>query len=351
MRVLVTGGAGFVGAHLALSFRDAGCEVSVLDNLHRRGAELNLPLLRAAGVEFVHGDIRCPDDLAALGRYDWLIEASAEPSVHAGVGGSPAYCLHTNLVGTLNCLEYARRSVGGLVFLSTSRVYSIAPLRELALAEAETRFELSPEQRLPGVSPSGISESFPVGLPRSFYGASKLAAEMLVQEYAEAYGLRTIIDRCGVIAGPGQFGKVDQGVFTLWVARHLFGGGLSYTGFGGEGKQVRDLLHPADLFALLLKQMNGDRFGAGAIYNVGGGPEHSVSLLEYTQLCQEVCAREVEVARRPETSPVDIPCYVSDARRVTAEYDWRPLRSPRVIVGEIRDWALANEAALRPILG
>jgi CDP-paratose 2-epimerase len=354
MRVLITGGAGFVGSRLALLLRrgEPNCHVTAFDNLRRRGGELNLGTFRDEGIEFVHGDIRNPEDLADLsGEFDWLIEASAEPSVHAGVNGSPAYCLNTNLVGTLNCLEFARKRAGGFVFLSTSRVYSIRPLCDLNLTESETRFEIAPEQAVPGAGPAGISEVFPTHLPRSLYGATKLASEMVVQEYAEFYGLKTIINRCGVIAGAGQFGKVDQGVFTLWVARHVFGQPLRYTGFGGTGKQVRDLLHPEDLYELLRKQMAGDRFGADAIFNVGGGRAVSTSLQEYTTLCQEVTGNTVPVGSVPETSPVDIPCYLSDCQRVSSLYDWTPQKSPRAIVEDIHSWIRAEESSLRPILG
>ena len=251
MKVLITGGAGFVGSSLALSFRQLhpGAEVVALDNLKRRGSELNLPVLREAGIQFVHGDIRNPADLQELqGEFDIFLECSAEPSVLAGLDGAPNYLLQTNLTGTLNCLEFARTRAGCFVFLSTSRVYSILPLREARLTETESRFELDGGQVLPGVSIHGIAEEFPTHLPRSLYGASKLASELMIQEYVHAYGMRAIINRCGVIAGPGQFGKVDQGVFTLWVANHVFGKPLKYTGFGGQGKQVRDLSPPVGLF-------------------------------------------------------------------------------------------------------
>lgn len=301
MNVLITGGAGFVGSHLALSFReqDPGARVVVFDNLRRRGAELNLPVFRERGIEFVHGDIRNPQDLEDLdGNFDAFVEASAEPSVLAGLNNSPAYLLQTNLLGTVNCLEWARRRARNLVFLSTSRVYSIAPLKALNLTEAPTRFEISATQETHGVSRSGITEAFPTHLPRSLYGASKLASEMLIQEYVETYGMRAVVNRCGVIAGPGQFGKVDQGVFTLWVANHFFNKPLKYTGFGGEGKQVRDLLHPDDLFRLIKKQLDTLDTCSGEVFNVGGGHAVSTSLRELTSLCRETVGRSVPVSPR-----------------------------------------------------
>lgn len=352
MRILITGGAGFVGSRLALAFREAYPQSTIvaLDNLRRRGAELNLPVFKARNIEFAHGDIRQVSDLEDLsGQFDWLIEASAEPSVLAGLNSSPNYLLGSNLTGTLNCLEFARRRVGGMVFLSTSRVYSIAPLRELALVEETTRFAPAARQQVNGLSARGVTEQFATHLPRSLYGATKLASEMVIQEYVHAYGLKAVINRCGVIAGPGQFGKVDQGVFTLWVAHHFFGQALRYTGFGGQGKQVRDLLHPADLFALIERQLECMDECAGEAFNIGGGLEVSTSLLEMTRHCQEVTGREVAIARDLTTTPVDIPWYISDAQRAAQRFAWQPRRGVREIVSDIFEWLRDDEERLRAL--
>lgn len=351
-KVLVTGGAGFVGSQLALRFKadDPAAEVVALDNLRRRGAELNLPLFKKAGVAFVHGDVRNASDLEEAGEgFDLLVDAAAEPSVLAGLRGSPLYLTGTNLGGTLNCLEYARRYGTTVVFLSTSRVYSIEPLRGLRLRETDTRLELEAVQPFAGAGEQGISEEFPTHLPRSLYGATKLASELMVQEYVHAYGVRAVVNRCGVIAGAGQFGKVDQGVFTLWVANHFFGKPLAYTGFGGQGKQVRDLLHPADLYALLRKQVDAVERVSGATFNAGGGREVSTSLAELTAICREVTGNTVPVRSDPATHPVDVPLYISDCARARSVFGWAPSRTVRDIVGDIFGWIRDNEAALRPI--
>lgn len=354
MRVLITGGAGFIGGALARSFLRGPQQNSVVlfDNLRRRGSEWNLSGLLSEGAHFVHGDVRNQADLDALeGTFDVLIEASAEPSVHAGIGSSPRYVLDTNLVGALNCLEYARERCGGVVFLSTSRVYSLAPLRALSLVETPTRWEFPQNNaKMDGVSYAGVSEQFACDGPRSYYGASKLAAELLCQEYAAHAGLPVVINRCGVIAGPGQFGRTDQGVFTLWVARHHYGRPLRYTGFGGKGLQVRDLLHPDDLSDLILRELNSLERVSGRTFNVGGGRAGAVSLREFTSICQEITGQAVQIEEDSSTSPVDVPWYITDHQNVSSLLDWTPCRSPRDIVVEVEKWICANEQVLSTLI-
>jgi CDP-paratose 2-epimerase len=351
--VLVTGGAGFVGSNLAMSLAEqqSGWEVVALDNLKRRGSELNLPRLREAGVTFVHGDVREPADLLALDPVDAVVECSAEPSALAGSAGDTSYVVGANLVGAHSCLELARRDSAQFVFISTSRVYPFAALDAAAYREAETRFELEDEQRLPGIGPAGVSEGFPLAGARTLYGATKLAAELLMAEYAASFGLRTVIDRCGVLAGPWQMGKVDQGVFTHWVLSHYFDLPLSYMGYGGRGKQVRDLLHIADLVALVEDQLLRPEHWDGETVNVGGGPEVSLSLVETTAICRELTDRQLEIGSSEKIRPGDVRIYISDCGRLERHTDWRPSRSPREVLEDIFAWIHDNERAVRSALG
>ncbi len=340
-RLLITGGAGFVGSNLAvaLASRHPEWEILALDNLYRRGSELNLPRLEAAGAEFVKGDVREPADLEALPAISAMIECSAEPSVMSGVDGDTSYVVHTNLTGAYNCLELVRRDDAFMVFLSTSRVYPIEPQLRLVLEEAPTRFELAAEQPVPGASAEGISEDFPLtGSPRTFYGTTKLAAEMLIEEYRAALGVAAVVDRCGVIAGPWQMGKVDQGVFTHWMLAHRFGNPLTYIGFGGEGKQVRDLLHVEDLVDLVERQLLDQASWDGRTLNVGGGRECSLSLLETTEICRRLTGNEIPIEPVPETRAGDVPIYISDSRRLFGLDEWRPRRDAERVLADIDDW-------------
>jgi CDP-paratose 2-epimerase len=351
MRVLVTGGCGFVGASisLALASRNPGWELVAFDNLRRRGSELNLPRLRQAGVDFIHGDIREPGDLLGVSRIDALVECSAEPAVLAGFE-SPEYVVSTNLLGAYNCLELARRDNAFYVFLSTSRVYPTGILRGLNLAETETRFELGPTQNVPGVSPNGISEAFPLSGARTLYGTTKLAGELLAVEYADAFGLRTVVNRCGVIAGPWQMGKVDQGVFTHWVLCHYFSRPLRYIGYGGSGKQVRDLLFVNDLVDLIEEQLLGPEEWNGFNGNVGGGPECSLSLLETTHLCRKLTGNEVPIDGVDEPRAGDVPLFISDCRHLFERTEWRPRHSPQEMLEEITAWVEENQRSLEAAL-
>jgi CDP-paratose 2-epimerase len=351
VRVLVTGGAGFVGANLGIALAKAGQhEVVAFDSLRRRGSELNVPRLRDAGVEFVHGDVRNASDLDAAGEIDALVECSAEPSVLAGVDNAE-FTVRTNLLGAHNCLELARRHGAQLVFLSTSRVYPVGPLNGLAYSEADTRFELDDEQPFPGASRRGISEAFPLDGARTLYGATKLAAELLITEYAAGFGLRAVVDRCGVIAGPWQMGKVDQGVYTHWVLSHYLRRDLSYIGYGGRGKQVRDLLHIDDLVDLVADQLGRPDHWAGATVNVGGGRECSLSLMEATEICEDLTGNAIEVGSTAENRRGDVPLYLSDCERLSRQTDWRPGRRPRQIMEDIFTWIHDNESAVVAALG
>ena len=352
MRVLVTGGAGFVGGNLAVALaeRHPDREIVVLDNLMRRGSELNLPRLRSAGVEFVHGDVREPADISAAGPFEAMVECSAEPSVLAGFADT-SYSVQTNLLGAFNCLEQARAQEAFVVFLSTSRVYPVAPQLELALEEGETRFELAAEQPVPGAGPEGISEDFPLSGARTLYGATKLSAEHLIEEYADAFGLRAVTNRCGVISGPWQMGKVDQGVFSWWLLSHLFGRPLTYIGYGGSGKQVRDLLHVDDLIDLVDRQLGDPERWNGAVANVGGGRECSLSLLETTALCRELTGNEVPIGTVAETRPGDVPVYLSDCGRLHSLTSWRPRRGARDVLADLLAWSAEHEDDLRAALG
>jgi len=350
--ILITGGAGFAGSNIAISLKKKypSLKVIAFDNLKRRGSELNIGRLKQNGAEFVHADIRCMEDLELGLKVDLLIECSAEPSVLSGYNESPRYLINTNLSGSVNCFELARKHKADVVFLSTSRVYPHDLLNSLKVIEGQSRFQWDKGQSFKGWSSEGIDVDFPLEGLRSMYGATKLCSEYLLKEYADMYGIKAVINRCGVFAGPWQFGKVDQGVFTLWMLAHYFKKPLKYIGYKGKGKQVRDLLHIDDLFDLIDLQVNSMDKASGNIYNVGGGTRSSLSLLETTKLCQEISGNKINIESLPETRPADLVIYITDNRKVNDEMGWWPKRTCRDILEDIYKWIKENEGKLKGLL-
>ena len=347
MRILITGGAGFVGANLGIALKDkfAASQVVSMDNLFRSGSKLNVSRLGARGVLFHRGDVRDPDSFPA-GPFDLLIECSAEPSVLAGINRSPDYVMQTNLMGAYNCLEKARLWNAGFLFFSSSRVYPIARLENHPWREEATRFSWVDNGKR-DITSRGVTESVDLRGARSLYGYTKYAAEELIEEYRAAFRLRAVVNRCGVIAGPWQFGKVDQGVASLWVLAHHFGWPLVYVGYCGVGKQVRDFLHIEDLCDLVIEQVNVFNSWDGWIGNVAGGLSNSGSLCELTGLCREMVGREVPIGTEQLTRAADLRIFIGDCARLFARTNWRPKRDLRCIIRDIANWVRENATALQ----
>ena len=307
-----------------------------MDNLCRRGSESNLRNLYDLNIPFIQGDIRSASDLQNLPPVDWVIDCAANPSVLAGMDGqvSSRQLMEHNLLGTLNLLEYCKKLGAGLILLSTSRVYSARELANLPVKKSTDKLELDQDYLGQGISPRGLTENFPTSAPISLYGASKLASETLILEYGEAFGFPTWINRCGVLAGAGQFGKADQGIFSYWIHSFREKNSLQYIGFGGSGLQVRDALHPKDLVPLLVRQMQNPDRDAPKIINLGGGIENSMSLKQLSSWCEEHLGPN-EVLTSEEERPMDGPWIVMDSAKAKESWEWEPATSLEEILFEI----------------
>lgn len=349
-RILITGGCGFVGSTLAsyLKNKDSRIEVVALDNFWRKGSELNAIRLREQGIEIIQGDVRFPEDFEKAGDCDCVIDCAAEPSVLAG-SDNPKYLIDTNLIGTVNALEYARKRKSVFVFLSTSRIYPIEHLNALLFREKESRYELVDEQKEKEVSNRGVTERFRIDGSRTLYGATKISAEHFVKEYASTFGLKAVINRCGVIAGPWQFGKVDQGVIALWVARHYFKKPLRYIGFGGNGKQVRDFMHADDVCEAIQFELENIDSITGETYILSGSSPMSVSLKELSAVCRDITGNRVEISPVPENRSGDIRIFLGDHAKFTGVSRWRPRKDIKVVCGDIFSWIKGNEHILKTI--
>jgi CDP-paratose 2-epimerase len=352
MKILVTGGAGFVGSSLCIKLikKYPHYTITAFDNLKRRGSELSLKDFQQHGVGFIHGDIRNPEDLAAAGSFDVLIEASAEPSVMAGLDSDPTYVINNNLFGSIHCFNACLKNKAKLIFLSTSRVYPIDTIENALFEEQQTRFAFTGNQLAPGISAQGISEALPLDGARSFYGTTKLASELFIQEYAAFYGLQAAVTRFGVIAGPRQMGKTDQGVVTLWMAKHYWNQKLKYIGYGGTGKQVRDILHIDDLIRLIDLQVHETEKFTGRIFNAGGGLQNSASLQEMTAICQKITGNTIQIDAESQTRAADLRMYVTDNAAITAHTGWSPEKNVETVFRDIFEWIQTNEEQLEAIL-
>jgi CDP-paratose 2-epimerase len=338
MRVLITGICGFVGSRLALALQEriADVEIAGIDNLLRSGSEGNRHALGARGIRFLHGDLRLRSDIEALSSCDWVIDAAANPSVLAGVDGrsSPRQLCEHNLGGTLNVLDYCRQEKAGLILLSSSRVYSVRDLADLPMRIEDKTFRLDASKPLTsGVSEEGLSESFPVRQPISLYGATKLSSEIMALEYGSAFQFPVWINRCGVLAGAGQFGTAEQGIFSYWLHAHAARLPLRYIGFGGHGYQARDAFHPDDLAGLIAAQMQREP-PSDPVYNAGGGVQNTMSLAQLTDWCNQRFGRH-DPGADEKVRPFDIPWVVMNNERVSKELAWAPRRSLSSILDEI----------------
>jgi CDP-paratose 2-epimerase len=338
MKVLITGICGFVGSILAreLHRHAEGLDILGIDNLVRPGSETNRQSVSNSRVRFVHGDIRNPSDLDALPKVDWVIDAAANPSILAGLGGdtSSRQLLEHNLIGTINLLEFCKRHRTGLIMLSTSRVYSIARLAALPLntngSSFVPRFDDIQER---GFSAGGVGEDFSTEGRLSLYGCSKLASELLILEYGVAFDLPVHINRCGVLAGAGQFGKPDQGIFSYWIHSYRAQRPLKFIGFGGSGHQVRDCLHPRDLASLVAMQITHPE-KSGSVLNVSGGMESSISLAQLNEWCSRRFGPR-PIHSDPDNRPYDVPWLVLDSSRAQSQWGWRPKITLEEILAEI----------------
>lgn len=339
MKILITGICGFVGSTIVKSWLEKEPDLTIygLDNYIRPGSEGNRRSLQKMGVKLYHGDIRVSSDFETLPAVDWVIDAAANPSVLAGTDGqtSSRQLVEHNLQGTINILEYCKRNGAGFILLSTSRVYSISPIAELVVEPVGEAFCLSQGQQFPtGITPSGVNESFGSTPPISLYGSTKLASEVIALEYGETFGFPVWINRCGILAGAGQFGRIDQGIVAYWINMYLQRRQLNYLGFGGKGYQVRDCLHPLDLVPLLQRQTNEPSSTRARVFNIGGGCSHSFSLAELSNWCADRFGRH-EVGGSTQERRYDIPWLVMDCSYARKRWEWHPEIPLQAIFEEI----------------
>ena len=330
MKILITGGCGFVGSNLAIYFKKnlISSKIDSLDNLSRSGALLNFQRLRKNKIKNFKIDISNNTAIQSLPRYDLVIDCCAEAAVEASKREVDRV-FNTNLLGTFNILKKCTKDKSNLIFLSSSRVYSIKQL-----------YKLKKNKSL-------INEKFDTLEPKSIYGFCKHSSEQLIKEFSFLYKIKYIINRFGVISGPWQFGKQDQGFVSLWVWKHINKKKLSYIGFDGKGSQIRDVIHISDVCKLIALQIKKINNIYNLTINVGGGKENAISLKNLTKLCQSITSNKIKISSKKTTSEYDIPYYITDNSKVKKIYKWRPKKTFLHIIQDVYIWMLSNKKILK----
>ena len=330
MKILITGGCGFVGSNLAIYFKNnrIGSKIDTLDNLSRKGSLLNLKRLKKKKIKNYKKDISHYINLKNLPKYDLIVDCCAEAAVEISKIEIDKV-FNTNLVGTFNILKKCAKDKSNFIFLSSSRVYSIKDLRKLK----KKNFL--------------INEKFNTSGAKSIYGFSKYSSEHLIREFSFLYKIKYIINRLGVISGPWQFGKQDQGFVSLWVWKHLNRKKLSYIGFGGKGSQIRDVIHIADVCKLITKQIKKINKINNLTLNVGGGSKNLISLKNLTKICQKITSNRIRIFSKKTTSEYDIPYYVTNNFKVKKIYNWHPKKNILDIVKDVYKWMVLNKKILK----
>jgi CDP-paratose 2-epimerase len=335
MKILITGGCGFVGSNLAIYLKKKlnNSEIYSLDNLFRNGSQINKGRLKNFKIRNYKINIQDYKKISKLPKFDLIIDCCAEPAIEIS-NKDPDRVIGTNLIGTFNILKKCTADKSKIIFLSTSRVYSIECLRKLIKKK-----NISNKINIK----SKINEEFQTNLPKSLYGFSKLSSEELIKEYNYSYKIKYIINRFGVIAGPWQFGKQDQGFISLWVAKHLFKKKLSYIGFGGYGNQIRDVIHVDDACEIIYLQIINFNNKFNNTFNIGGGLKNTVSLKQLTSKCEKLIGHKLKIKRLKKTSIFDIPYFVTDNKKITKFYNWKPLIGIDQILRDVQKWLIGNK--------
>ena len=336
MKILITGGCGFIGTNLGIYLKTKGYKISSIDNLSRKGSKYNLKLIKQNKIKNYNFNISNSKKIIKLPKFDIIIDCCAEAAVEVSKKDLDKV-VNTNLIGTLNILKKVKKDKSKIIFLSSSRVYSISSINKLLNKKI-----LNKKIKIKKM----INEKFDTSSPKSIYGLTKHSSEMFIEEFAYAFGIKYLINRCGVVSGPLQFGKQDQGFLSLWIWKHLLKNKLNYIGYGGFGNQVRDILHIHDLCELIEIQIKKINYINNKLFTVGGSLKSNISLKKLTEICKKITRNKIQIKRKPKTSIYDIPYFITDNKKVSKTYNWKPKRNTYDIINDTYNWLSKNKSNL-----
>tara|TARA_Y100000590_G_scaffold463611_1_gene630820 strand:- start:425 stop:1450 length:1026 start_codon:yes stop_codon:yes gene_type:complete len=332
MKILITGGCGFVGSNIAIYLKNKilNAKIDSLDNLSRRGSVVNYNRLKKYNIKNYKYNIEDYKKVKKIPKYNLIIDCCAEAAVEVSKSQTDRV-FNTNLIGTFNILKKCAQDRSNLIFLSSSRVYAIDSLKSL-----DKRIKKNIKKKFL------INNKLTTKGAKSIYGFTKFASEELIKEYSYLFKIKYIINRLGVISGPWQFGKQEQGFVSLWLWKHLNKKGLSYIGFGGKGHQVRDIIHIDDVCDLIYKQIKLFSKKYNILINAGGGIKNAISLKELTQKCREITLNSIKFSVKKNTSIYDIPYFVTDNSEAKNLYKWSPKKNIDDIIFDTFLWMKLN---------
>ena len=336
-KILVTGGCGFIGSNLCIYLKKRKFSVFSLDNLSRKGSKYNLNLLKKAGIKNFKIDISDFKKIKSLPRFDIIVDCCAEAAIEISRRDIDRV-ISTNLLGTLNILKKVKRENSKIIFCSTSRVNSISDINKV-FKNFKYNKQIKVDKR--------FDENFSTKSPKSIYGLTKHASEMFIEEFSFAFDIKYIINRFGVVSGPLQFGKVDQGFVSLWIWRHIIKKKLKYIGYGGYGNQVRDILHVYDLCEIIEIQIKKINFINNRLFTIGGSKNNSLTLRKLTTLCEQVTLNKIKFDKVKQTSIYDIPYFVTNNKLVTKTYKWKPKRNLLDIIQDTYNWLSSQKKTIK----
>ena len=337
MKILITGGCGFVGTNIAIFLSNKKYKISTLDNLSRKGSRYNLNLLKKYNIKNHNLNVVNYNKLKKLPKYDLIIDCCAEAAVEVSKKKIDSV-VNTNLIGTINILKKAKKDNSKIIFLSSSRVYPIKKMNKIVNKKIiKKNIKIN----------KMMNENDSIIGPKSIYGLTKLSSEMFIEEFSYAFGIKYLINRCGVISGPLQFGKQDQGFVSLWIWKHINKKNLTYIGYGGLGNQIRDVLHINDLCRLIDIQIKKFNKIYNRLFTIGGSKKSYTSLKKLTKICENVTKNKIKFRRVSKTSIYDIPYFVADNKSVSRTYRWKPKNSIYDIVNDTFLWLSNNKNNLK----